>query len=302
MDYWFLQTIVNGAITGSLYFLAAIGLTMQYDLMKFPNLAHAEFFAIGAYATYLISDVVGWGFPLGIALGIVMSGAISLISYFGVFRVLQRRGATMLHLTVASIGLAFFIRYMLWQIGGRRSYYYSYETSFVPIHLGPVRVTTLWIAIVVAAALVMISLHLFLTRSRLGKALRGLSGNPTLARVSGVDADKILALVWLVAGALAGLGGVLRAADTRIIPELGAEVLIPMFAVIILGGVGSIAGALIASYILGLAESFGVVLLVALGLSVEYKVLISFMVLVATILFAPTGLGPLVFKEAGRRD
>ncbi|MEM3093819.1 MAG: hypothetical protein QXK46_03550, partial [Candidatus Caldarchaeum sp.] len=101
---------------------------------------------------------------------------------------------------------------------------------------------------------------------------------------------------------LASLGGTLRAADTRVIPELGADVLIPMFAVSILGGIGSVSGAFTASYVLGVAESFGVVALVQLGLSTEYKSLIAFAILVATIIVLPTGLGATLSKERVRRD
>jgi branched-subunit amino acid ABC-type transport system permease component len=106
----------------------------------------------------------------------------------------------------------------------------------------------------------------------------------------------------MLAGMMASLGGTLRAADTRIIPELGVEVLLPMFAVSILGGIGSISGAFTAAYILGLAESLGVVALSALGLSTEYKVLISFMALVVTIIALPTGLSSVISKEKVRYD
>lgn len=296
----FLQTIVNGLITGSLFYLAAVGLTLQYKLMKLPNISHAEFFAIGAYATHLFADVLKIGFFVGIALGSLLTGVIGILSYLAVFKPLQSRGATIIHLTIASVGYAFFLRYMLWQIGGRQSYYFS--EPFPPIDIGPLRLTTLWILLIVLALLVAVSLHLIMMKTKSGKALRALSENPLLARLSGVRSELVMILVWFMAALLAGMGGALRAADTRIIPELGFEVLIPMFAVSILGSIGSIVGALVAAYSLGMAESVGVLILNFLNLSTEYKSLISFSVLVATIIWAPEGIGHVIARERRRLD
>jgi len=286
-----LQTITNGLITGSIYFLAAVGLTLQYQLMKFPNLSHAEFFAIGAFLTYFFADVIRIGFwPGSLASGI----------YLAVFRTLMIRGASLLHLIIASAGLGVMLRYLMWEIAGRKSYFFT--QPFTPFDVGPVRLTTLWLAMILAAVAAVTFMILFLNKTRLGKALRGLASNPVLARLSGIRSGIFILLVWMLAGMMAALGGTLRAADTRIIPELGVEVLIPMFAVSILGGIGSVSGAFTAAYILGLAESFGVVALSRLGLSTEYKALIAFAVLVATIIVLPTGLSSIISKERVRRD
>ncbi|MEM1936939.1 MAG: branched-chain amino acid ABC transporter permease [Candidatus Caldarchaeum sp.] len=295
-----LQTFINGLVTGSIYFLAAVGLTFQYQLMKFPNLSHAEFFAIGAFVTYFFADVVGLGFWAGLGLSMVITGGIASGLYLTVFRMLIRRGASILHLIIASAGLGIMLRYLMWEIAGRKSYFFT--QSFTPFDVGPVRLTTLWLSMMLAAAATAAALILFLRLTKLGKALRGLASNPVLARLSGIRSGTVIVLVWMLSGMLASLGGTLRAADTRVIPELGADVLIPMFAVSILGGIGSVSGAFTASYVLGVAESFGVVALVQLGLSTEYKSLIAFAILVATIIVLPTGLGATLSKERVRRD
>ncbi|GBC69732.1 High-affinity branched-chain amino acid transport system permease protein LivH [archaeon HR01] len=295
-----LQTVTNGLITGSIYFLAAVGLTLQYQLMKFPNLSHAELFAVGAFVTYLLADVVKLGFWPGLAFSMLFTGGVAAALYITVFKTLIKRGATLLHLIIASAGLGILLRYLMWEIAGRKSYFYSHV--FSPFDVGPVRLTTLWLAMIVVAVASLIALLLFLSRTRVGKALRGLASNPVLARLSGVRSEAVIVLVWAVSGMLAALGGTLRAADTRIIPELGVEVLIPMFAVSILGGIGSVSGAFAAAYIIGLSESFGVVALSRMGLSTEYKALIAFAALVATIIVLPTGLSSLISKERMRRD
>jgi branched-subunit amino acid ABC-type transport system permease component len=295
-----LQTITNGLITGSIYFLAAVGLTLQYQLMKFPNLSHAEFFAIGAFLTYFFADVIRIGFWPGLALSMLLTGSLASGIYLAVFRTLMIRGASLLHLIIASAGLGVMLRYLMWEIAGRKSYFFT--QPFTPFDVGPVRLTTLWLAMILAAVAAVTFMILFLNKTRLGKALRGLASNPVLARLSGIRSGIFILLVWMLAGMMAALGGTLRAADTRIIPELGVEVLIPMFAVSILGGIGSVSGAFTAAYILGLAESFGVVALSRLGLSTEYKALIAFAVLVATIIVLPTGLSSIISKERVRRD
>jgi branched-subunit amino acid ABC-type transport system permease component len=268
--------------------------------MKFPNLAHAELFAVGAFTTYLLSDVMKVGFWPGLAISMLFTGSVATILYITVFKTLIKRGATLLHLIIASAGLGILLRYLMWEMAGRKSYFYSHV--FTPFDVGPVRLTTLWLTMIVAAAASVAVLLLFLSRTRMGKALRGLAGNPVLARLSGVRSEVVVALVWMVSGMLAALGGTLRAADTRIIPELGVEVLIPMFAVSILGGIGSVSGAFAAAYVIGLSESFGVVALSRLGLSTEYKALIAFAALVVTIIALPTGLSSLISKERTRRD
>ncbi|MEM3096183.1 MAG: branched-chain amino acid ABC transporter permease [Nitrososphaerota archaeon] len=300
LELTMLQTVTNGLITGSIYFLPAIGLTLQYQLMKFPNLSHAELFAVGAFVTYFLADVIRIGFWLGLALSMVITGGIASGLYLTVFRTLMMRGATLLHLIIASAGLGVLLRYLMWEIAGRKSYFYT--QPFTPFDLGPVRLTTLWLSMILAALATVTLMLVFLRHTRLGKALRGLASNPVLARLSGIRSGAVIVLVWMLSGMLAALGGTLRAADTRVIPELGVEVLIPMFAVSILGGIGSVSGAFTAAYILGIAESFGVVALSRLGLSTEYKSLIAFAVLVATIIVLPTGLSSVISKERVRRD
>jgi branched-subunit amino acid ABC-type transport system permease component len=142
-------------------------------------------------------------------------------------------------------------------------------------------------------------MHILLTRTKLGKAIRASANNPELAMASGVNIEKIALVVWVVGAALAGVGGLFRAADTRLVPLIGWEILLPAFAVVILGGIGSFYGALIATYIIGLAENFGVVFLVMFKLSTDYKFAIAFIILILTLIFKPSGFGRL-FGEGGK--
>jgi len=296
MVNWF-QVLFNSAVTGSIYLLAAIGLTLTYGLSRFPNFAHAEFMALGAYAGYFVAEQLNLGFHTAVLSAFVASAFLGFLSYKVVFKPLSNRGATTIHLMVASIGLGFFIRHLIQQIWGGEPLTIRVVWSF--FNIGPLRVTILWLLMIITAVVTALVMHIFLTRTMVGKAIRASANNPELAMASGISIDKISVIVWIIGAALAGIGGLFRAADTRVVPIIGWEILLPAFAAVILGGIGSFYGAIAACLILGLAENFGVVLLLMLNLSTDYRFTIAFIVLILTLIFKPTGLGGL-FGEGGK--
>ncbi|WP_049757156.1 branched-chain amino acid ABC transporter permease [Ammonifex degensii] len=121
-------------------------------------------------------------------------------------------------------------------------------------------------------------------------AIRAIATNPDLARVSGINLERVILFTWFLGAALAGVAGVFRAADTQLYPMMGWDILLPVFAAVVLGGIGSFYGLIIASYLLGLAENLGVVFLQAVGLSTEYRMAIAFLVLILVLIFRPRGL------------
>jgi len=285
------QVAFNSAVTGSLYALVAIGLTLTYGSSKFPNFAHAEFMLLGGYVGYTIVEQLGLGFPLGFIIAFIAAGFLSVAAYRLVFRPLIRRGATLIHLMVASIGLGFIIRQSIQQVWGGSQL--SFRIAWASYDIGPIRVTNLWLSIILVALLTALSLHLILTRTKLGKAVRATSNNPELAMASGINTERISLFVWFVGAAMAGLGGLFKAADSVLVPMLGFEMLLPAFATAILGGIGSFYGAITAAYILGMAENFGVVALVGLGLSTGYRSAVAFIVIILVLIIRPSGLGKL---------
>lgn len=153
--------------------------------------------------------------------------------------------------------------------------------------------------IIVTSLALIFSLHILLTRTKLGKAMRATSDNLALAMSSGINTERIIVWVWFIGAGIAGVGGVLRGADTRLVPLMGWELLLPAFAVVVLGGIGSFYGAILAAYILGFAENLGVVLLIELSLSTTYRLAIAFIILITVLLVKPTGIMGL--KEPGRK-
>jgi branched-subunit amino acid ABC-type transport system permease component len=292
------QVFFNGILTGSIYILAAVGLTLTYGLLRFPNVAHAEFFTFGAYVALVVEET-GLGLVWGGLAASILSGILGIVSYLMVFRPLAKRGATPIHLTIASLAYGLFLRYGLQQVWSGGSF--TYKSWFQPFSIGAIRCTFLWLWAIATAAIFVLAFHIALTKTRIGKAIRGMSNNPLLAMSCGIDLESMLIVVGFLGGALAGVGGMFRAADTRLIPVLGWELLIPSFAVVILGGIGSFYGVIAAAYVIGLTESFAVLMLSFLGLSTEYKSVVAFIIIVVVLIFKPEGLAGLKTTGLGKK-
>lgn len=153
--------------------------------------------------------------------------------------------------------------------------------------------TTLWLWLIAAAVSTGVILHSVLVMTRTGKAIRATSSNPELAQSSGIDTYRVILTTWFLSGGLAGIAGLFRAAETRLSPMLGWDILLPVVAVTTLGGIGSFYGAIAAAFIIGLLENVGVLVLVELGLSTEYRMAIPFIVLILVLIFKPQGIAKL---------
>jgi branched-subunit amino acid ABC-type transport system permease component len=141
------------------------------------------------------------------------------------------------------------------------------------------------------------ALHFFLMYTKMGKAIRASSSNPDLALASGINVDRVIWVTWFIGAGLAAIAGIFRGADTQIWPMTGWDIILPIFAVAILGGIGNFYGAIAASFIIGLAENIGVVGLMALGVSTTYRIGIAFLILIVTLIVKPEGLA-MLFRRA----
>lgn len=294
-----LQLLLNSAFTSSIYILSTVGFSLVYNLERFPNIAHVQFFTLGAYVGLLSVNVLKWGFVSGLILSFLFCGVTALLSYHIIFRSLKVREAGLVHLIVASVGYGTVLMYLMQQIFGRDIYIIQYP--FYPITLGSLRFTWLWIYTILFASLASTALHLFLTKTKLGRAIRALSNNPQLAMASGINADKIASIVWFIAGALAGIGGVLQGANIRVVPTLGFELLVPTIAVAVLGGLGNFYGVLAAAWVLGLAENFSVPLLLSLALPTDLRFVIGYVVVVVVLVRATASKHAVLRIFAGSR-
>ena len=283
-----MQVIINSIITGSIYALIAIGLTMVYRVLKFANFSHAELVTFGAYGAYIINVSYEMNLFYGAIVAFLLSGTLAIVADALVFKKLRTNDSDVISMMIASIGIGLVVRQSIQEIWSPQIRWYDTNVQVHQI-LGA-SITNIQVYIIASSIILILLLHFMFKNTKLGKAMRGVSDNPQLAMASGIDTEKILLWVWFIGGGLAGVGGVFRAADTRLVPVLGWEVLLAVFAAVILGGIGSFYGAIIAAYILGMAENFGVVLLSSLAISTGYRPAIAFIILILVLILRPTGI------------
>ena len=288
------QLLVDSILTGSVLALGAIGLTLVYRVMKFPNFVHAEFLTFGAYSAYAVNQYLGLGLFAGSISSFVASGFLAVISYRFVFSKLENvssSGTTtkLTSMLIASIGLGFIFRHSIQEIWGANVLYFNIEAPAIYEYF-TARFTSFYLIIILSSILLVLFLHVFLTYTNLGKSILATSDNPGLSLISGIDTDRVIYTVWFLSGGTAGFAGFLRGVDTRLSPWLGWNVLLIAFAVVILGGIGSFYGAIIAAYIIGFVENIGVVALINLDLPTSYRPAIAFSILILMLIFRPQGL------------
>jgi len=289
------QVLFNSVITGSLYLIGAVGLTLTYGLSKFPNFAHAEYITLGAFVGCLVAGQLGLGLPLALLVAFLVSGIVGFLCYRGIFQPLAKRGASIIHLMVASIALGFILRYSIGAAWTWKPLYFT--TTWSAFDIGPLRITGLWLWLIFAALVLSLVMHFLLMNTKIGKAIRASASNPELALASGINVDRVIWITWFIGAGLAAIAGIFRGADTQVWPMTGWDMILPIFAVVILGGIGNFYGAIAAAFIIGLAENIGVVGLIALGLSTTYRIGIAFLILIITLIVKPEGLA-MLFRRA----
>jgi neutral amino acid transport system permease protein len=278
------QTGLNGLSLGSIYALGAVGLTLVYGILKLVNFAHGDFVTFGAFMAFLMN--VTWGVPLVFAIfwAMVVTALLGVFFERAMWGPMRARRAGLLQLLLMSIGLAFVIRsiiYFGWGTEIRTLDVNRTDTvEFLGLSIGRTELIVLGIGLVV-----LIGVGLMLRMTRLGKQMRALSDNLELAETSGVDTERVVSLTWVFAGALAGLAGVLAGAAITLYPELGFELLLIMFAAVVLGGIGDAFGALAAGLVLGLMTEWSTLLIDA-----RWKITIGFLVLLLVLIIRPQGI------------
>jgi len=295
MEVNWAQVLFNSAVTGSLYLIGAVGLTLTYGLSGFPNFAHAEFITLGAFMGYWVAEQLGLGLPLALVVAFLVTGIVSFLCYRGIFQPLAKRGASIIHLMVGSIALGFILRHSIGAAWTWRPLYFT--AAWSAFDIGPVRISGLWLWLIFTAIALSVIMHFVLVKTKIGKAIRASASNPELALASGINVDRVIWITWFIGAGLAAIAGIFRGADTQIWPMTGWDIILPIFAVVILGGIGNYYGAIAAAFIIGLAENIGVVGLIALGLSTTYRIGIAFLILIVTLIVKPQGLA-MLFRRA----
>ncbi len=295
-----IELIVYGIILGSIIALGSVGLTLIWGITDLFNGAHGDQMTFGAYSAFVAASLLSgvgflqgkvgpfsfsWGLLLGFIPAILISIGLALIIDRWVYRPLRRWAITPIVAFIASIGVALALRgliYILW--GADFRFYSSGIRSMLPMPLG-IKLKADDVFIVATAWAAVAIVYLFLRNTKMGKALRAVADNPALARVAGINTERMIVWAWGIAAALIAISGILLGIQTQLRPEMGWIFILPLFAAIILGGQGSISGALAGSLVLGIAQQVSTNWLVP-----SYKPVVAFTIMILVLLFRPQGI------------
>jgi branched-chain amino acid transport system permease protein len=327
--FFFNTVVISGVVLGSIYAIGAIGITLIFGILRFAHFAHGDMMTMGGFITFLLVGALAsmgistapW-IPTGFAvlpIAMAITAIVALGLDKGFYAPLRKRGARPVTLLIASIGVTLIIQGLIRLFFGTGSYTF-FDTEVkglirIPVPLEGVtrsiNITQPQVLMIVVTIVAVAVLHYFLTRTRLGKAMRAMADNADLAQVSGINTKLVVRVTWVVAGSLACLAGTMLALDVQLKPDLAFNIVLPIFAAAIVGGLGQAYGAIAGGFLIGFAETLAIfnwsVLLrpfrdnlpftLPNDLSVvptEYKLTVAFVILVIVLLWRPTG----IFKGA----
>ncbi|WP_366657802.1 branched-chain amino acid ABC transporter permease [Fodinicurvata sp. EGI_FJ10296] len=282
----FIQLVVYGVILGSIIALGAIGVSLIFGILRFAHFAHGDLMTVGAYiGLVLVVDMTMplWlAFPIAMAVGAVVALGIDQV----VYKPLRRMPPILL--LIASVGVALILRSLIEIIWGPSvQVYQTGIRPLIPYMLDEFGIRLRWqqINLFLVAAVLVAAMHAFLQYTRTGKAMRALSDNMDLARITGIDTERTIRWMWVIAAALAVAAGILMAIDTRAHPIMGWRMLLPIFAAAILGGIGKPYGAIAGGLVIGISQEVS-----TMFIDSAYKPAVSFAILVAMLIVRPQGL------------
>lgn len=277
------QLLINGIAIGSILALAAIGLTLTYGILKLSNFAHGDFMTLGAYLTWLVNDS---GLNIWLSMLIAAAGTIvaMLIAEYLLWKPMRDRRASDTTLIIISIGLALFVRNGILLIYGGSNQQYLLPVVRA-LEFGDLRIAYYRLVVVGLAIAAIVALHLILKNTKIGKAMRAVSDNIDLARVSGINVERIVLWTWVITGTLTAFAGAMYGLIAVVRPNMGWFLILPMFAAVILGGIGNVYGAIAGAFIIGIAQELSVPLLGS-----EYKLGVALAIMIVILLVRPQGL------------
>ncbi len=281
-----LQLIIDGITLSLIIALGALGLNLIFGTTGLTNFAHGELLSLGAFTAYVFNAIVGLNLIIACALALVVCAAAwGWGQNFVLWRPLRKRGTGLIAAMIVSIGLAMTIRYILLMIFGGDGRFYTDYAGQSGLEIGPVTVTPKAIILSLLAILALTATVVWLRSSRMGKATRAVSDNPALASASGVNVERVIAVVWVLGATLAGFAGIFQGINNNVSWTMGQGLLLTMFAAIVLGGLGTIGGALVGSFVVGMS-----VQLSTLIVPTQMKTGAALALMIVLLLIRPQGL------------
>jgi neutral amino acid transport system permease protein len=286
----FWQLVANGLVTGSVIAIAAAGVSLVYGILRLVNFAYGDFMAFGALAAYAFNGPLGLGMVPSTLLGMLATAALSLVLDVALWRPLRARRAGFMSLFLASIGLALVLRQVLLLAYGPQPQTYKVDQFKVYV-IGSVRLSEPQFITIIGATAAICALGVFLARSTVGRTMRALADDRALAAIAGIPVGRVITYTWIISGLLAGLAGVFAGlVQASFDPNFGFQLLLPVFAAVVLGGIGSAYGALAGGLVLGLAMELSTWPSLLGGVNPVYKPVVAFAILIVALMARPQGL------------
>jgi branched-chain amino acid transport system permease protein len=277
-----LQLIVNGVIAGGNYALAAIGYTMVYGILKFINFAHGSVAMVGAYAAFVLAtSALHVPMVPAFFLAVLFTAVLGVLIEKAAYKPL--RYAPKLAPLTTAVAVSFVLDAAVMILVGTEIK--TYAVPFEVYSIGPVFITSIQVIVIVASLVLMVGLHLLLSRTRLGKAIRAVADDLDLSEVAGINTNFTISAVFAIGSALAAASGILIGLDSNLQPTMGFLITVKAFAAVVLGGLGNVYGAIVGGFIIGLVENLGVWYIPPV-----WKNSIAFGILILGLLIRPTGL------------
>jgi len=297
-----LELVVYGIVFGSIISLGAIGLTLVFGIIRFANFAHGDLMSSGAYfALFMVTGVLSWiGVPdttfgslsfgwrmlIAFPVSMFLVGCLAIAADRILYRKMRNNKSSTVMLAMSSLGVAFIIRMLILIFWGADSLFYrpGLMRPAIEFPLG-IKIRPDQVLIIILVFGLVTLLHLYMQKTKMGKAMRATADNMELALVSGIDTERVIILTWGIGGALAAAGGILYGIDVQVHAYMGWNFLIPLFAATILGTIGNIWGALVGGLVIGIAQQVSTAFLLP-----TYKPAVAFMLMILILLIRPKGI------------
>ena len=300
-----LELLFYGIVRGSLIALGAIGLTLVFGILKFAHFAHGDFMTAGAYAILFLLSLIhmplnwfgisdqsfgfvsfGWHTVIALPLAMLLVAGLAILIDFLVYKKLRKKNSNPIIFAMAALGISFIIRSLVFVFWGGDQIEFRPGVLRYALRLPfDIKIRPDQIFIILISVMLITSLHFFLKKSKTGKAMRATADNMNLARISGINTEKIIRWTWGIGSALAAAAGILYGIDVKIHPEMGWYFLLPLFAATILGTIGNMYGALISGLIIGIAQEVSTAFIHG-----TYRPAVSFVILILILLLKPQGI------------
>ena len=287
------QLVVGGLVFSVLLAMAALGLSVIFGTTGLTNFSHGELITFGAVVAYAVDQLPGairiGGVNLSVVFAVIVafiiSGAFGWVNDAALWKPLRRRGTGVIAMMIVSIGLSIFLRNIFQYFSGAQSRNLSQYTAVKPWEFGPILITSRDVVVIIVGVLVLVATTSLLQFTRLGKATRAVADNPALSASTGINVERVISVVWIGGTALAGLSGALLALTQGFDYQIGFKILLLVFAATVLGGLGTIWGAIIGAFFVGIFTE-----LTTLFVPAEFKFVGALLVLIIVLLIRPQGL------------